>query len=107
MALVFVEWSSFSRRRAELLTEEEFRALQNEIIQTPEKGKLIPGSGGLRKIRLGVQGSGKSGGARVIYYYVVIADRIHLLYLYRKNEQEDLTADQMNAIRKAIAGERL
>ncbi len=100
--MLFVESSTFRIQRAQYLDDEAFRALQNEIVEHPEGGKLIRGSGGLRKIRFGVRGKGKSGGIRVIYYFAVSTDTIYLLDLYSKSEQETLTPDQIKAVRERL-----
>lgn len=68
VAYVFIESAVFRKQREAILSDEEFRALQNVILRSPEQGKLIRGSGGLRKIRFAVKGKGKSGGVRVIYF---------------------------------------
>ncbi len=66
---------------------------------------MIQGTGGLRKIRWGAEGRGKSGGLRVIYYRVVERDTILMLYLYAKAEQDDLSPSQARALRKIIEEE--
>lgn len=76
------------------MSEDEYRSLQNELLENPQKGKQIRGSKGLRKIRCAIKGQGKSGSIRIIYYYKIVAGRIYMLYLYRKNEQSDLTGEQ-------------
>jgi mRNA-degrading endonuclease RelE of RelBE toxin-antitoxin system len=88
-----------------LLEEEEYRRLQTVLVTHLEIGKIIPGSGGLRKLRWGAQGRGKRGGVRVIYYWVVKQDRILMLLMYGKNEQDDLTADQLKVLRKIVEEE--
>ena len=100
--MLFIESSTFQKQREKHLSDEAFRALQNEIVEYPEKGVLIRGSGGLRKIRFGVEGKGKSGGVRVIYYFAVSIDTIYLLDLYAKSEQETLAPDQLKAVRKRL-----
>ena len=65
----FVETPIFTRQIKEMLSEGEYRALQGALILRPAQGALIRGSGGLRKIRFGLRGRGKRGGARVIYYW--------------------------------------
>jgi hypothetical protein len=67
--MVFVESPAFGRWREENLDDERFRALQNVLIVNPLVGELIRGSGGLRKLRVGLPGRGKRGSARVIYYW--------------------------------------
>ena len=102
MPMLFIESTAFQREREKLLDEEAFRALQNEIIAQPEKGKLIRGSGGLRKVRFGLKGRGKSGGVRVIYYLVVSARTVYLLDLYAKSEQATLALEAVRIVRKRL-----
>jgi hypothetical protein len=63
---------------------------------------LIPGSGGLRKLRWSLRNKGKRGGLRVIYYWEPAAELIYLLFLYPKNQQEDLSPDQLKLLRRII-----
>jgi hypothetical protein len=70
------------------------RELQQELIERPDAGDLIRGAKGLRKLRWALPGRGKSGGARVIYYWRTAAGQIFLLYAYPKNSQADLNAAQ-------------
>jgi hypothetical protein len=69
----------------------------------PEAGNVIPGSGGVRKLRWAAKGKGERGGARIIYLYVVITDRIYLLHCYAKNVKGDLTADEKKELRQIAA----
>jgi len=71
----------------------------------PDLGALIPGGGGLRKVRWAVPGRGKRGGVRVIYYWAVRVDTIVMLFLYPKNEQGDLSAPQLRTLRRIIEEE--
>ena len=64
-----VETSVFTRLLAGLLSEEEYRGLQAELVARPHAGALIQGGGGIRKVRWAAQGKGKSGGVRLIYYW--------------------------------------
>ena len=75
---------------------------QVELMTNPEKGAVIPRSGGLRKVRVGLEGRGKRGGARVIYYLVTKADCIYLLLAYPKNVQDNLSEDQLKTLRKIV-----
>ncbi len=73
-----------------------------QIADGPDFGPVIPGSGGLRKIRWSLAGRGKRGGVRTIYYWAVNADQILMLFVYAKNEQDDLTAEQLKVLRKIV-----
>jgi mRNA-degrading endonuclease RelE of RelBE toxin-antitoxin system len=68
-------------------------------------GAVIPGSGGLRKVRWSPAGRGKRGGVRVIYYWAVAQERILMLLVYSKNERDDLSADQMRILRRVVEAE--
>jgi mRNA-degrading endonuclease RelE of RelBE toxin-antitoxin system len=96
--MIFIEASSFVRTCEGLLDDEELRQLQISLMLNPESGKVIPASGGLRKLRWRGRGRGKRGGIRVIYYWIQKRERIHLLIAYAKNRQEDLTADQLKIL---------
>ena len=73
------------------------------LIDHPDAGDVIPGSGGVRKLRWAAKGKGKRGGARIIYLYVVIAARIYLIRCYAKNVKTDLTADEKQQLRQIAA----
>jgi len=102
---VFVETSVFTRRVQELILPEEYRLLQVALLRKPDSGALIPGSGGIRKLRWGASGRGKRGGVRVIYYWHVPGDRFYMLLAYAKNERDDLTVDQVRTIRRRLREE--
>jgi hypothetical protein len=92
--MVFIETPTFTKTIISLLTEDEYRFLQNELTQNPEAGDLIPGGGGVRKIRFAAQGKGKRGGARLIYYWQKSKDRIFMLTAYTKAKRTDLDPEQ-------------
>jgi hypothetical protein len=100
--MVFRESRAFSRRLAELMSDEDFRLLQVSLLLRPDQGKVIPRGGGLRKMRWALAGRGKSGGARIIYHWFVAQSVIYLLLIYSKNEQEDLTPEQLKLLRKTV-----
>lgn len=100
--MVFEEFAPFTRRVLELLYDEELADVQELLLTRPDAGKVIPKSGGLRKLRVAAKGHGKRGGARVIYYWVVDRDRILLLDIYAKNEKEDLSAAELKRLRTLI-----
>ena len=99
--MILIETPIFTREIARLLPDESYRELQRALVARPDAGDVIRGSGGLRKIRWAVPGRGKSGGIRVIYYWHV-PDAIFLLYPFKKNEAEDLTSDQVVALKKLV-----
>lgn len=103
--MLFLETPVFTRQIKDLVDDEEYRLLQARLIANPDVGDLIPRSGGLRKVRMGVAGRGKRGGARVIYYWVTAKSQIYMLLAYAKNVQEDLTEDQLRVMRELVKQE--
>ena len=92
--MVFIETPTFTKMITGLLTDDEYRLLQNNLTQNPEEGDLISGGGGVRKIRFAAQGKGKHGGARLIYYWQKSKDRIFMLMAYTKAKQTNLDPEQ-------------
>jgi hypothetical protein len=86
-----IELPGYRRRSDELLSADEQDAIVDLIAYEPTCGELIPGTGGLRKVRVGRSGGGKRGGARVIYYFYNAAFPILIMALYAKNEKADLS----------------
>lgn len=103
--MIIIETSIFTRQVLTLLEEDEYRRLQTMLVVHPQVRDIIPGSGGLRKLRWGAKGRGKRGGVRVIYYWVVKEERILMLLIYGKNEQDDLTVDQLKILRQIVEDE--
>jgi hypothetical protein len=101
VAMEIVETPVFTADIVKLIPDESYRQLQRQLVEHPGSGDLIPGSGGLRKIRWRLSGRGKSGGIRVIYY-LDMPDTIFMLFVYRKNQQEDLTQQQLKYLRNLI-----
>jgi hypothetical protein len=87
-----VELTGYRSRADELLTADEQAAVIDLVAYDPICGDVIPGTGGLRKLRVGRGGMGKRGGARVIYFFHTPGVPIFLLALYAKNEKADLSA---------------
>lgn len=98
--MIFIETSMFTEDVEQLLAEEEYRQFQCFLTIHPEGGDVIPGTGGLRKVRWVANGKGKSGGVRVIYYYRSRAEEIRLLLIYRKGLKDDLSAQEKVILRK-------
>lgn len=103
--VIFIETPVFTRQIKALVADEEYRLLQLRLVANPDAGDLIPRSGGLRKIRMGATGRGKRGGARVIYYWVTARTQIYMLLAYAKNEQEDLSEQQLRTLRTLVKQE--
>jgi hypothetical protein len=99
--MIFIETSIFTKEISELLPDESYRELQSVLMLRPEAGSVIRGSGGLRKIRWNLLGSGKRGALRVIYFWSP-PDTIFMLFPYRKTEQENLTPQQLKLLRKMV-----
>lgn len=100
--MVFIETPVFTRTIRRVMTGEEYRQLQSALLVRPEIGDVIPGSGGLRKLRWKISGRGKRGGVRVIYYWAVAPNEIYMLLAYVKAEQEDLTEEQLKLLRQIV-----
>ena len=99
--MVFIETSIFTKEIQRLLPDESYRMLQSVLMLRPDAGSVIRGSGGLRKIRWNLPGSGKRGALRVIYFWSP-PDTIFMLFPYRKTDQEDLTSEQLKLLRKMV-----
>ena len=100
--MIFVETPTFTRRVLALLDDDSYAGLQAWLAKHPDVGDVIRASGGLRKIRWAAKGHGKRGGLRVIYYWWMGKDRISMLFVYPKNELDDLDADQLKQLRRAL-----
>ncbi len=92
-----IELAGYRQRADELLTVDEQDAVIDLIAYAPTCGDLIPGTGGLRKVRVGRGSSGKRGGARVIYYFYNADFPLVLMALYAKNEKADLASRDRKA----------
>ena len=101
----FVETAVFTTAVGATLADEEYRTLQAALLLRPEQGSVIPGTGGLRKIRWGGKGHGKRGGFRIIYYWDVKSEAFFMLYIYAKNEQENLTPYQTKLLGRLVRKE--
>ncbi len=93
MRMTFVETHLFREMADANLDDGDLNAVQNAIMENPEAGAAISGTGGARKVRVAVGGRGKRGGARVVFFYHVDRDRVYLLAAYAKSEADDLTPE--------------
>ncbi len=100
-----IETPIFTRQVAAAMDDDEYRLFQLHLVQHPDAGDTIRGSGGLRKTRWRLPGRGKRGGARIIYYWKTAHDQLCLLFLYPKSARSDLTPAQLRALRELIADE--
>jgi hypothetical protein len=98
--MILIESAVFTRQVRDLLTDEEYAALQWRLALYPNAGDVIPGTGGLRKVRWTGSGRGKRGGTRVIYFHVSSQAQIRLLLIYRKGVKDDLSAAEKKVLRK-------
>lgn len=103
----FVELPAFERHPAEYLDDDGYRGFQVELMLNPEAGAVMPGTGGLRKIRFADtrRGKGKRGGLRVIYYWWSVGPQFWLFAIYDKDEMADLTAAERAALRSIVKAE--
>ncbi|MCX7175347.1 MAG: toxin [Proteobacteria bacterium] len=104
MKAIFVELPPFERFRQNYLDDEAFRGLQQMLLQNPETGDPIAGTGGLRKVRFADirRGKGKRGGLRIIYYWWFGGRQFWLFTLYDKDEMEDLTAKEKKILKALL-----
>jgi len=94
----FIETILFQKESKKILDDDQLQELQTILLLYPAMGAVIPGSGGLRKLRWVSAGKGKKGVLRIIYYWVIVDHRIILLHVYKKNRQEDLSSEQLKLL---------
>ena len=103
MTREFVMLPEFDRKWKDMgLTDHELKALQEELTINPQKGDIMQGTGGLRKIRVAFEGKGKSGSARVCYVDFAVYERIYLITAYSKDEKDNLSNSERNEVKKLI-----
>ncbi len=109
MKFTFIESPAFTRYLYKYLNDEEYSTLQNALMENPDMGVLIQGTGGFRKLRWRDKrrGKGKRGGLRIIYYHLEEARQIWLFTLYGKDEAIDLTMEQKRMMKRAITAEKM
>ena len=98
----FIETPTFTRLLTALLTDDEYAGLQNVLVENPERGDIIKGGGGIRKLRHALPGRGKSGGVRVIYYWLRNDGQIYMLPIYPKSKKDDLTDRETALLREFV-----
>ncbi|HEX7288496.1 MAG TPA: toxin [Candidatus Angelobacter sp.] len=108
MKMEFIEATPFTALVKQYLSEGGYRRLQSALLENPQAGEVMPGTGGFRKMRWldARRGKGKRGGLRVIYFHFAEDDQIWMLTLFDKDEAPDLTPEQKKALQKAITTEK-
>lgn len=89
-----METPSYLARATRLMTDDERSAVVDAVSADPRLGVLVQGTGGLRKMRIPLDGRGKRGGGRVVYWYHSLEFPAVLLWVFAKNEADDLSASQ-------------
>ena len=100
--MLFIETSVFTSDVSSHLDDHEYLSLQVYLAEHPEAGDLIEDTGGLRKTRWAAKGKGKSGGVRVIYYWMREADQTYMLAIYPKSAKDDLTDEETATLRQLV-----
>ncbi len=100
-----IETPSFTKRVQKILSEEEYRLFQIKLIGDPDAGNIIQGSGGIRKIRWSGSGRGKRGGSRILYYWYNKQGLLLMLFIFKKNEKDDLTKTQLKTLKTIVESE--
>lgn len=98
MNLAFIYLESFDRRAAGILTDDEMRVVEQQLLANPNAGAVVAGTNGARKVRVALPGRGKRGSARVIYLYIVVREKVYFLWAYAKSQQDDLTPGEKQEI---------
>ena len=103
MTRVFVELPSFQSDWKDLgLNDNDLRHLQEELLSNPKIGRVMSGTGGVRKMRFAFEHSGKRGGVRVIYVDFDVYEKIYLLTAYPKSEKDNLSRAEQNELREMV-----
>jgi hypothetical protein len=105
VVFIFIESSAFERVCPLYLDDDEYAELQQLMMQNPEGGQLVPGSGGVRKLRWARRGMGKRGGLRIIYFVRYQPNEFWMLTVYAKAKQEDAPAHILKQLLEAFRNE--
>lgn len=98
----FIETPTFTRLLLDLLSDDEYADLQNVLVDNPQRGDIIQGGGGIRKLRYALSGRGKSGGVRAIYYWLRDDHQIFMLLIYPKSKKDNLTDRETALLREFV-----
>ncbi|MBD3393075.1 MAG: hypothetical protein GF410_13740 [Chitinivibrionales bacterium] len=100
-----IETPTFTRQIIEIMSDDEYSELQRVLIKKPDSGKIIRGSGGIRKLRWASKGHGKRGGARILYFWFVTPRKLLMLFAFPKNVQADLNHKQLKILKQLVQEE--
>jgi len=100
--MVFIETSAFTKLIVSYLTDDEYLGLQCFLLKYPDAGRIVRGTGGVRKLRWALPGKGKSGGIRIIYYWKQQENEIWMLTVYSKSERETIPSHILRKIAEEI-----
>lgn len=100
--LEFIETPAFTRIVGHYLDDDEYAKLQNYLNENPKAGVVVPGSGGVRKLRWRGESRGKRGGLRLIYFLRLAREEIWMLTIYGKNVRENIAAHMLKKMKEAI-----
>lgn len=107
MKAVFLEMPIFEKVLSNYLNDDAYKDLQIQLLKSPKKGSVIPGTGGLRKIRFADnrRNKGKRGGTRIIYYYYIGGPQFWMFTIYDKDEAKNLTIAQKKKLKEMLKKE--
>jgi mRNA-degrading endonuclease RelE of RelBE toxin-antitoxin system len=100
--MIFIETKLFTKLMPSYLSDEHYEKLQKFLIEHPDFGNLIQGTGGLRKLRWNICNRGKRSGVRIIYYWNVKMCHIYFFTLYAKSEMIDLSSNDKKMLKKLL-----
>ena len=103
MTRVFIYIAEFEKQRKHLgLTEKDIEDIEDFLLTNPTAGRMIPGTGGVRKVRIRLPNRGKSGGARVVYVDFANYEKMYMLTVYGKGVKENLTQVEKNELNNLV-----
>ena len=100
--MVIIETPIFTKLITQLMSDDEYKNLQEALVSRPDRGVIIKNSGGLRKVRWALEGRGKSGGVRVIYYWMTEYDQLYMVFAFPKNVQGNLSDAQIKKLKQIV-----
>ena len=103
--MIIIETPVFTKRVNEILDHDEYRLFQIQLLQNPDSGSIIQGSGGIRKIRWSGSGREKRGGSRILYFWFNKNYVLLMLFIFKKNEKDDLSKEQLKLLKTIVEKE--